>query len=895
DTAALTATVANDSSNAGVTWTAPAIGSLSSLTVLAPTYTAPAATASAQTVTLTATSVADSTKSSSVTLTIPVAPTITTTSLPSFTAGIAYSTTLAGAGGIGPYTWKLIGGSWPLGLSLNATTGEITAAAGATTTTPATNLTFQMTDSGLPTALTATATLSLTINPSPSAPVTGSVVFNNLMLSNGCNSLAGPAVTLSINTTPTAQTATTNSNGSFSFASVPYGTYTITPSIPGTNAIFTPASQSITVSNGGTQINFNALVNYSISGTVSYSGNATGPIYLALQDSCTINSATETVFTGLGTGIIAPGPFTIHGVAPGTYTVYAWRDSLNSGQINASDPTGSASAGTISTANLPGVSVALTDPAPVAFSSSDSISTLGVVPFESGAMITGFEMLGQTSQTNQFMLSYEEKPTSYTVQWSTDSTFATIDGSKSYPASGTYEATWILSGLTDGQILYFRYQGVAGSASSAWSGVTGPVTIGAPSGTVTASGNVSFNNAATGPLYISFENLSTDQTYYTAIANPVSPQPYSIQLPADGNYYFYAFIDQNNDNVLDDGDMYPFGPVNQLAITGSSATQDISLVGGGNSYVWWNTYNNQTVGSSSNNAQEYRLGEYISNGSKQIISAEGTSGPGLVTAKDTARCLGGGVYAYCSALNLYGNAPNVGDSYSVLLTYLDGSQETVTGKINGAIGNFGANPSPAGVGTDLTPNFSWTDPSNGANDNYYFQLSMSQGPYSSPPEGWRIPGYNSDSTTFSSSIDSITWGVDPTGGGSAPTQPSLTSKDSYAWQVMAIDSNANQSFLTVYYYPGYTGVNIPATNPSTLGAATVGQDYTGTITASGGTSPYTFTVTGLSDGLSYSSNGGTLIISGTPVVAGAITFQVTAQDSTSASWGPVTYTIYIGN
>ena len=66
----VTATVTGDSSNAGVTWAAPSIGSLSSLTSLTPTYTAPAATASAQHVTLTATSVADTSKSASITLTI---------------------------------------------------------------------------------------------------------------------------------------------------------------------------------------------------------------------------------------------------------------------------------------------------------------------------------------------------------------------------------------------------------------------------------------------------------------------------------------------------------------------------------------------------------------------------------------------------------------------------------------------------------------------------------------------------------------------------------------------------------------------------------------------------------------------------------------------------------
>jgi hypothetical protein len=54
-------------------------------------------------------------------------------------------------------------------------------------------------------------------------------------------------------------------------------------------------------------------------------------------------------------------------------------------------------------------------------------------------------------------------------------------------------------------------------------------------------------------------------------------------------------------------------------------------------------------------------------------------------------------------------------------------------------------------------------------------------------------------------------------------------------------------------------------------------------------------VTGLSDGLSYSINNGTLTISGTPLAAGTITYNVIVFDSTPMYWGPVTYTITVAN
>lgn len=83
------ATVANDSSNKGVTWalsgggcTGNACGTLSatsSASGIAITYTAPASVPNPATVTLTATSVADATKSASATITVTAAPAISVT------------------------------------------------------------------------------------------------------------------------------------------------------------------------------------------------------------------------------------------------------------------------------------------------------------------------------------------------------------------------------------------------------------------------------------------------------------------------------------------------------------------------------------------------------------------------------------------------------------------------------------------------------------------------------------------------------------------------------------------------------------------------------------------------------------------------------------------------
>ncbi|HNQ78693.1 MAG TPA: putative Ig domain-containing protein [Acidobacteriota bacterium] len=78
--------------------------------------------------------------------------------------------------------------------------------------------------------------------------------------------------------------------------------------------------------------------------------------------------------------------------------------------------------------------------------------------------------------------------------------------------------------------------------------------------------------------------------------------------------------------------------------------------------------------------------------------------------------------------------------------------------------------------------------------------------------------------------------------------------------------------------------------PATLPAATVGVAYSQTLTASGGTAPYTFEVTSgvLPAGLTLNPTTG--VISGTPTTGGTYTFTITATDSTACT-GTITYTM----
>ncbi|HEY0660566.1 MAG TPA: putative Ig domain-containing protein [Lysobacter sp.] len=77
-----------------------------------------------------------------------------------------------------------------------------------------------------------------------------------------------------------------------------------------------------------------------------------------------------------------------------------------------------------------------------------------------------------------------------------------------------------------------------------------------------------------------------------------------------------------------------------------------------------------------------------------------------------------------------------------------------------------------------------------------------------------------------------------------------------------------------------------AVAPATLGNATVAAAYSTTLSASGGTAPYSFAITAgaLPAGLSFSSAG---TLSGTPTAGGTFNFTVTATDS-SGGTGPFT-------
>ena len=698
------------------------------------------------------------TVSNAVAVTLPTP----STSIPgAATVGQGYTGSITASNGVPPYTWSINGttvtsGGLSIGDGLTATStgGSTLSISGTPTSAQTITLTnVKVVDSASPTT-NASNTYTIQVNNS------GGQISGQINLNNICNVSTLPTFTVTLNTTVPTQVQT-NTSGQFTFNNIPAGTYTITPSIPGaTSSLFYPASYTGVVVTNGTDLtseNFSAVVGYTVSGTVSYGGSQTGQTYLYLENNnCGGDqgnpgtSITEATLT-------SNGAYSIRGVTPGSYTLYAQMDSTGitsgtdypgpQGAPNTNDPTGSNNSVSVTNGTVSNANVTLAD---ATYATPPNNPSIQVIPTVGGVLI----FYNPPSANNSNGVS-AEAANEYTVEWaqatSNDSDgsycalgggtgglqFETLAGSHTFYAVGNGATVWILDNtsmgsgsFTSGGKYCFQARAFNTLAStthpSGWTTLTdgdgnpqGVTLLTSPSfcstscttvsGTVTIPAGVTIATGA--PLYVgTYQNSSTGNgpsaIYAYEIASPsAGANNYSITIPNGSGYVLFGILDQNNDGTIDAYDVTNTKNNNSSGVTFSGGTltnQDVTLPGT-NSIVDVQTQYSTNNCSGCNPSYTVNLGVNAENKLPVAVTLSATTAnPAYVmTPVDLGVCEGCGNSQYQYSIQLPGGTPSVGDSFDFTVIYSDGSQQSGT-TVNGAVGAFGSTGAVVGASAVVT-------------------------------------------------------------------------------------------------------------------------------------------------------------------------------------------------
>jgi hypothetical protein len=644
---------------------------------------------------------------------------------------------------ISGYQWQYNGGD---------IVGQVASSLTLNGVTPSQNGTYRVVVTN---AVGSTTSNAATLTVTPTHAIGGRV-----NLANSGTGVAG--VTISINTSP-VRTTTTDGNGDFTLAGLVDGTYTLTPSITGPSSIFQPSSRQVTLAGSNqSNVQFQVILGYTVSGTVAYAGAKTGRIYLSLDGNSGSGSP--------GVSLAGAGAYTIRGVPPGTYTLYASMDTIGQGVLNAANPVGSASV-TVNFANVTGANVTLADPAAINLTGAAGPTIDLAAPYNGGAVLFFSPVVNAQSV---------ETADSYLMEWSSNG-FTSVLGSATIPATGTDRPIYFKSGLVDGNTYQFRLKGKAGATTSNASTVV-PVTVGAGTGANTISGTVTFTGTATGPLAVGFFSESTGNIYLSRIASPVSPQAFSISGVPDGTYFFFGILDQNNNGIIDPGDLTNTGgnANSTVLIAGATAGMNLTLPNGSAIPVLSTSHQQATTGSGS--WENYALNFDVVGNRKQPVNVAVTFGTAVI---DLAKRREAASFGYW--FNLSDQRPTVGDSYSVHVAYSDASSEDLPVAVAVVLDTFARNLAPVtGGSTSLTPTFTWLAPLPAPGFLYSYNLWLQE---QGAGQIWSVDNMPSGTLSVLYNNDG------------RASQPSLTAGTTYQWSVSVRDGAGNSAQKSVEYRP----------------------------------------------------------------------------------------------
>lgn len=223
-----------------------------------------------------------------------------------------------------------------------------------------------------------------------------------------------------------------------------------------------------------------------------------------------------------------------------------------------------------------------------------------------------------------------------------------------------------------------------------------------------------------------------------------------------------------------------------------------------------------------------------------------------------------------SSSGVFSGTPTAGGAFSFDVTAEDSSTgtgapftKTVTYQLTVTVPTITVSPTtlaPVAAGAPINVALSAT----GGTSGYTYSLS------GNVPPGVSVSGNTLTGVATAAGSFNLTISAQDSSTGSGP----YTGDRTYTWVI-------NPPVITL--------------SPTSLGAGQVGAAYSQSVSASGGTAPYTYTASaGLPAGLTLSTGG---VLSGTPTAAGTFNFSIDAQDSTtggSGFSGSQNYTVTIG-
>ena len=794
---------------------------------------------------------------------------ITTASLPAGTITHAYNTTVAATGGVTPYTWSATG--LPAGMNINSSTGAIS---GTPTACGTFSVTATVTDSGGVTFLS--GGLGTVVDPDvsgrlrpvhPHATQSAQANYNltiDCLLTITTASLPPGTITHAYSTTVAATGGATPY--SWSATGLPggltinssTGTISGTPTASGRFPVAVTVTDSGGVSNIQTsQATYNltivplltittaslppGTINHAYSTTVAATGGATPYAWTAtgLPTGVSINSSTGTI----------SGTPTVSGSFPCTVTV-----TDSGGPSNTQTATANCN---VTINSLPTITTSTLPPGRVQLAYSTTVAaTGGVTPYTWSA--TGLPAgLSINSSTGGISGTPVNSGNFSVIVSVSDSNGQSTQATLSLQIIGLLTIT--TTGLPQGTIT----QGYSASVSAtggvtpytfAATGLPGGLSINSATGAISGSPVGSGISSVTVRVTDSGGSLAQSaQATYSLTINPAPIPPLQIttsSLPGGVAGQIYASVIAATGGTGN----YTFG------VSSGSLPSGVQIATAGQLYgtaTTPGTYNfTALVTDSSNNT--------ASRGFSIVIAP----GPVTVTGAPPA------TIAVNSTLSVQFGAAGGVAPYKLAIS---GSSPTGTNFANGLLS--GTVSAPGSFAFTITATDSQSPPSTASQG---YTITVTPGPLvisASLPPGQVGQGY-SGQFSATGGTGGFVWSGSGGGGLSVSSSGAVsgtpTSAGTVSISVTVTDSSGTKASGT--FSVVITGPTLTVTTTS-LPKGALTATYSVTLGASGGTTPYTWSATGLPNGLSVSPAG---VITGTPTALGVFTVSVTVTDQSGA-------------